>query len=165
MAAAAMVLSCTRQGGELVPTDYDVWARSTERELDYPVPGHLDNYRIIYVNDKGRQYTVQAEEGHSVTTFPPGAMFVKEVYTGMGRPAEGTAPAMLTVMLKAPDDPRSQRGWLFVVKDPSTGTETVMKPAFCADCHAAASDPHGYGAGNPNGEPRDGVYIVPPPLR
>ena len=163
-AIAACLASCS--GGEvsLVPADYRSWSRATERPLDYPVPGHLDNYRVVYANDAARRWSTETRDGRTIVTYPAGAVFVKEVYAGSGRPAEGASPQMLTVMVKAPGDRRAVRGWLFVTRNPATGEEGVVKQQLCAECHAAANDRHTYGEGNPAGELRDGVFIRPPRL-
>ena len=37
--------SCRKQEGNLVPDDYTSWESTTDVELDYPIPGHVEQYR------------------------------------------------------------------------------------------------------------------------
>jgi hypothetical protein len=152
---------CKRETVSLVPADYRSWQLSTQRELNYPIPGHLNNYRIIHVNATGLRYTVTTENGRRTVTYPTGTTLVKEIYSGLDDPPEGALPASIVAMVKNPADHRAIRGWVYLLKNPRTGEEQVVTESLCADCHAAASDRHPYGGGNPGGESRDCVFITP----
>lgn len=142
----------------LVPTDYRSWPKSVDRILDYPIPGHGDNARIIFMDPVAYRAASSAARGDF--RFPEGSVIVKEVYAGL-KPVQGQAPATLTAMVKASGDPRSRDGWLWVTKDMASGAETVIGAAFCATCHAAANEAHPYGDKNPEGEFRDYVFFLP----
>ncbi|RPJ03990.1 MAG: hypothetical protein EHM28_14230, partial [Spirochaetaceae bacterium] len=75
-------------------------------------------------------------------------------------PSTDAKPTSLTVMIKSPDDPRARGGWLWIVKNPATNRETVMRNQFCITCHANANESHPYGDKNPNREFRDYVFFV-----
>jgi hypothetical protein len=83
-------------------------------ELDYPIPGHEDHYRKVYVNDIGTRFTATTSNGRRELRYPPGTVIVKEVYAGLARPAEGEKPMVLTAMIKRPEDQRALDGWLWV---------------------------------------------------
>lgn len=132
------------------------WRKTHAEDLKYPIPGHMDNLRRIYMNPLGTQYLAQKTQGP--LNFPPGTILVKEIYPGPN-PAPGTPPQVLTAMVKAPQDPRAKGGWLWVMKDPSTQKESLYPGQFCFDCHTNANEKHPYGDQNPEGQFRDGVYI------
>ncbi len=142
----------------LLPADYPDLAKSVDRLLDYPIPGHGDDARLIFMN--GTAFAAASAPKDGAVTFPEGSVVIKEIYEGL-KPAAGQAPAMLTAMVKAPGDPAAIDGWIWVVKDLSTGTESVMDADFCATCHAAANEAHPYGDKNPAEAFRDGVFILP----
>jgi hypothetical protein len=85
---------------------------------------------------------------------------VKEVYQ-TSKPAEGELPIQLTIMVKAPKDPRSQGGWIWLTRDLPDGKEEVFRGNYCITCHDNANEKHPYGDGNPKEEFRDYVYFVP----
>lgn len=143
-----------------VPGDWTTWRKSVDRILNYTIPGHGDKARVIYVNALGWEYAGRAGSGR--LEFPEGTVVVKEIYAS-GNPAPGEKPVTLDVMVKAPGDPDSRGGWLWLVKDLASGKETVMTSTFCQTCHANANSPHPYGDKNPEGAFRDYLYFPPKP--
>ena len=90
---------------------------------------------------------------------------IKEIYTGSGESVSGK-PSMLTIMVKRKDHPSARGGWLWIVKKPDSGDETVISEEFCITCHANANEKHPYGDRNPEGEVRDYLFFpYPPPAR
>lgn len=162
--AGFIVLSaCQHQKPPMAPPaeEYRTWNLTTTIELNYPVPGHLEHFRKIYINAVG--YGVQPiEEGDQRTyNYPEGTIIVKEVYTDLSAPQPGEEPIMLDVMIKAPQHPAAQRGWLWVLKNMETREESLIDHKFCCDCHANANEPHPYGDQNPTGSNRDYVFFPP----
>jgi hypothetical protein len=159
MAAVLGAFSCARPAPKsLVPADYAAWERTSARDLDYPVPGHEENRRRIYLNPAGEQVRVTERQGRAWWDYPEGTVLVKEIYAGL-QPRPGEAPFQLTVMIKQPKDPRARGGWLWVVRDTAGGQEKVIDYEFCFDCHANANEPHPYADRNPKGEFRDYVFF------
>jgi hypothetical protein len=144
----------------LVPADYATWSKTTDRRLDYPIPGHEDRLRVIRMNAVGMAYRPSGPAGAERWDFPAGTVIAKEIYPDAD-PAPGTAPIMVTAMVKAPGDPRAQAGWIWVVKDLASGGEKVFDGNFCLSCHEGANEAHPYGDGNPGGEYRDLVFYPP----
>jgi hypothetical protein len=142
----------------LVPTDYRAWKRSTGQELNYPIPGHADNYRRIFMNSVGENPRMETVNGRTIWTYPEGAQIVKEVFKGQS-PAAGEKPVTLTVMLKAPRDRDARGGWLWISKNAASGEETVIAEEFCITCHANANEKHPYSDGNQQEEFRDYVFF------
>ena len=151
---------CTKDEKISIPRDYSEWQRTTTIELDYPIPGHENNYRIIYINAIGEDPRVENQEGKKQITFPKGTIIVKEIYSGFDY-TPGDKPAMLTVMVKAPDDPSNRGGWLWIVQNEEEGTQRVLDSEFCITCHTNANEEHPYGDNNPNEEFRDYVFFLP----
>lgn len=153
------LVSCN--GGDLSTNyvhDWESWKTTTTQKLNYPIPGHMDNYRKIYINESGEQVKKDIVEGRSRYEYPAGTIIAKEVFKGQDY-KEGDEPFQITAMVKAPDDPRSQAGWLWIVKDMTTDSETVLTDEFCLTCHANANEGHPYGDENPNSEFRDYVFF------
>lgn len=142
----------------LVPDDYTGWSRVNEVELDYPIPGHMDNYRVIYINDTGKTYTVDNRGDRKYLLYPEGTIIVKEIY-GSSSPPEGEKPDFLDVMVKDSSHPLSREDWVWIVKDIETKEETVLTQEFCVTCHSNANEEHFYGKGNENGDFRDFVFF------
>ena len=154
-----LLTGCAEEGREpLLTADYSGWDRTTETELDYPIPGHEDNYRRIYIDQTGTNIRITTAEDGVRHSYPEGTVIIKEVFEGSDY-QEGSEPVMLTAMVKRPSDPAARGGWLWVVKDLSTGRETVMETKFCVTCHANANEQHPYGDGNPDGAFRDFVFF------
>lgn len=164
--AASLLLSCAPRAREpeFVPKDYASWRRTTALRLDYPIPGHEDNLRVIRMNEAGFAVRPIPVDGRLRYDFPAGTVIAKEVYQGPS-PAPGEAPASITAMVKAPDDPRALGGWLWIAKDLSKPfpNETVFGDRFCVGCHANANERHPYGDRNAAEEFRDYVFFVPAP--
>jgi len=158
-AAALLALSCARPAPRApVPADYASWERTTTAVLDYPVPGHEEHHRRIFINRIGQGMRREVRQGRVVHDYPEGTVIVKEIYAGL-QLRQGEAPFQLTVMIKKPKDPLARGGWLWVVRDMASGQETVIDYEFCFDCHSNANEPHPYGDKNPGGEFRDYVFF------
>jgi len=155
------LISCS--GGEsiaLVPEEYGDWQRTTQEDLRFPIPGHEDNLRRIYINSAGLQYRKETEGDRTHYFFPEGTVIVKEIYQGF-TPAPGDTPQRLTVMVKKPDHPDALGGWLWVTRDPGSGEENIITNEFCLTCHSNANEAHPYDDGNPKGEFRDYLFYLP----
>ena len=161
LAASAVLLSCAPRTSPVYATaDYPTWQRTTNVVLDYPIPGHQDRFRIPRMNALGFTAQPTIENGKRRWDFPEGTVIVKEVFATTA-PAVGEKPIQLTIMVKAPKDPHSQGGWLWITRDLPGGKEAVFMGNFCITCHANANEKHPYGDGNPNEEFRDYVYFAP----
>jgi hypothetical protein len=156
----SIVGGCRKEGttGPLLPAEYNTWARTTERVLDYPIPGHEDRYRRIFINALGGEVTVSTTERRVSWEYPTGTTIVKEIFAGAAVQAD-EGPVMLTGMIKAPGNPRARGGWLWVVRDLTSGSEQIVDWEFCVDCHANANEPHPYGDRNEGNEFRDYVFF------
>ena len=154
-----VLATCQRDSaGALIPLDYASWSRTTTAILDYPIPGHEDHFRLIYINPVGEGLDVKQEAGRTTHSYPQGTVIVKEIYSERShRP--GDIPAQLTVMIKDSDHPDARGGWLWVVRDVATGQDTVFTGAFCVTCHDNANEEHPYGDRNPEAEFRDYVFF------
>lgn len=160
MAAIVLFLSCRKEEDvPAVPDNYSDWERIHEVELDYPVPGHESNYRIIYMNERGRDVEISQDNGRRGFTYPEGTIIAKAVYEGLD-PGPGAEPVMITAMVKQADHPNARGGWVWVVKNLNTGDERVIEEAFCYTCHTAANESHPYADGNPEEEFRDYVFFA-----
>ena len=47
---------------------------------------------------------------------------------------------MVLGMIKGPNHPLQQGGWVWVMRNPRTGEETVFDSEFCVTCHADANE-------------------------
>ena len=148
-----------------VPDDYRSWKKPTDETLDYPIPGHENNCRIIYINLTGENVRMTKKNNRIFYEYPEGTVIVKEVYKGLEPPTEDEEPLTLTVMIKDAEHPKARSGWLWIVKNFQTGEEMLIDYEACVACHANANERHPYGDKNPNGDYRDYVYFPPrPPL-
>lgn len=145
----------------LVPDDYRSWNKTTDKTLDYPIPGHESNFRIIYINSTGEKVQTTEKNNRVFYEYPEGTIIVKEVYYGLEHPEQDEVPKELTVMIKDPQHQQSRSGWLWILKDVKTGEETIIDYEFCVECHANANETHPYGDENPNEDFRDSVYFPP----
>ena len=161
LAVSATLVGCTPGKPTIYATpDYHSWKRTTDVVLDYPIPGHQNRFRIPRMNDVGFTAKPTMDNGKRRWDFPAGTVIVKEVYQTT-KPAPGEQPIQLTIMVKAPKDPHSQGGWLWITRDLPDGKEAVFMGNFCITCHANANEKHPYGDGNPKEEFRDYIYFVP----
>lgn len=147
-------------GGPRVPENHAGWSRTTDVELDYPIPGHESHYRRIYINETGENYTVTEKDGRVIHDYPKGTIIIKDIYPDQTY-REGDEPVMQTVMIKDPEHEQNRGGWLWIVKDLGSGTETVMDDPFCLTCHSNANEEHPYGDKNTDEEYRDYVFFPP----
>lgn len=160
VSAAFFILSCEKEPEvQNIPDNYSSWERINDVELNYPVPGHESNYRVIYMNEKGRDVDISMEEGRRRYEFPQGTVVAKAVYEGLD-PAPDAEPVMITAMVKNKEHPAARGGWVWVLKNLNTGDERIIEEAFCFTCHAAANESHPYGDGNPEEEYRDYVFFA-----
>jgi hypothetical protein len=154
--------ACTPEEALLIPSQYPLWKKSVEADLNVLIPGHMDNLRRIYMNDTGFSYLRENPEA-GVTAparFPSGTIVVKEIFEGSSA-APGEAPDTLMAMIKAPEDIRARGGWIWVVKDFSTGEESIFEDQFCFTCHSDANNSHPYGDTNPDAIFRDYLFHFP----
>jgi hypothetical protein len=156
---AGCLAGCRKQEpGPLLPVDYAGWARTTMKVLDYPIPGHEDRGRRIYINSTGTGVRVSSETGRVTWSYPAGSIIIKEIFGGL-EIGEADKPVMLTAMIKEPEHPQARGGWVWVMKDLASGGERVIDWEFCVDCHANANEPHPYGDKNEGNEFRDYVFF------
>lgn len=153
------LVSCAEKAAEpIVPTEYSSWGTTTKLELNYPIPGHENNYRKIFINNVGENPTITTRSGEVHYDYPDGTVIIKEIYPGLNY-VPGSEPAMLTVMVKDRENTKSRGGWLWVVKNLSIQKENVITQEFCVTCHENANEPHPYGDGNPDAIFRDYVFF------
>lgn len=159
-----VLLGCTaREPKPLVPqADYTAWTRTTEVELDYPVPGHESHYRRIYINDQGKDPLISREGSQVNYQYPEGTVVVKEIYPGQSF-SPGDEPVALTIMVKAPDHAAARQGWVYLLKNPDSGAERIFEGDLCFTCHKTANESHPYGDGNQENSFRDYLFFPFPP--
>lgn len=158
-----LLTGCSRQETvDFIPADYRSWPRTTNTTLQFPIPGHEDNLRKIYINPEGLDYDRELEDGKLHYFFPEGTVIVKEVYDGFD-PAPDEPPKQLTVMVKKPEHPKAQGGWLWIVAPSAEGRENIVENEFCLTCHSNANEQHPYDDGNPREQFRDYVFYLPEP--
>ncbi len=151
--------SCTqRKSDQLVPKDHAAWKKTTGIELNYPIPGHENTYRKIFINPIGEGVKIIAAQDKNTYEYPEGTIILKEIYEGQ-RYEPGMKPVMLTAMIKSSSAPEARGGWIWVVKDTASGKETVFTDEFCVTCHSNANEAHPYGDGNKKQEFRDYVFF------
>lgn len=160
--AVALMSSCASKAESLalISADYPSWGRTTDLRLDYPIPGHEDNFRIIYMNETGFGFARTTEGQTERVDFPEGTVIAKEVYNGSS-PEPGTPPMMVTAMIKASGNPDARGGWVWVAKDLTLGKETIIKGDFCFGCHTNANEAHPYGDKNLDESFCDYVFFIP----
>ena len=149
-----------KENTAMVPGNHEGWSRTTVVELDYPIPGHESHYRRTYINSIGENFTVSLEDGKTVHEYPAGTIIIKDIYPGLVF-ENGDQPVMQTVMIKDPEHPHNRGGWVWIIKNLETGTETVMDDLFCLSCHSNANEQHPYGDKNTREEFRDYVFFPP----
>jgi len=164
-AVLALLFSCSgRDKSPMVAAERSGWKPTHDVELDYPIPGHEDKYRRIFMSPEGEKPKIEIVKGKTSYRYPDGTQVVKEIYDS-GKFREGAKPVALTVMVKRPDHPLSRRGWIWILKDNASGNETIIEGEFCVTCHANANERHPYGDGNPRNEFRDYLFFpYPKPL-
>jgi hypothetical protein len=143
------------------PVEYRTWKEATEIELNYPVPGHLDHFRRIYINGIGEKVQITERNSRRFYDYPEGTIIVKEIYQGLAQPEDGEEPIALTIMIKNSQDPRGRNKWFWVSTEFDSKQEQIIEHEFCVDCHANANEPHPYSDKNPNNDFRDFVYFPP----
>jgi hypothetical protein len=144
-----------------VSSSYNNWKRTHSVELDYPIPGHEDKYRRIFINSAGEKPEILTVKGRVTYAYPEDTQIVKEVYEDR-IPQPGKEPAMLTVMIKKTGHPLARGGWLWIVKDVKSSKETIISEEFCITCHTNANEKHPYGDRNPKNEFRDYLFFPYP---
>jgi hypothetical protein len=157
---AVAIVSCDRSSEQesLAPADYSSWRSTTSTVLDYPIPGHADTFRRIYINPTGQGVQVDREGAENVYRYPRDTIIVKEIFESEPTSPEDS-PTRLTVMVKDPDHEAAAGGWVWIMKDPQNGDEVIQQTAFCVSCHNNANEPHPYGDRNEGGEFRDFVFF------
>lgn len=157
-----MIIAC-QQAPDIptIPTDYRSWRMTTETALNYPVPGHEDHFRKIYINPTGEKFTRTVTNNRVFCKFPEGTIIIKEIYAGLEEPGSQENPVTLTVMMKDAEHPEARGGWVWLAQNYATKETNVLDYELCVDCHANANERHPYGDGNPDQEFRDYVYFPP----
>jgi hypothetical protein len=162
----ALISGCAKSPEIYAPPEYVSWRATTDVVLNYPIPGHMNRFRLPRMNDLGFSAVPKTVGGKLHWDFPEDTVIVKEVYA-TSKPGPGDKPIQLTIMAKDPGDRRALGGWLWYTKVLPDGKETLFPGNYCITCHANANEQHPYGDGNPNEEFRDYVYFVPgekPPM-
>ena len=146
------LFSCSK-GGLLVsvPDNYRNWSQTAEGILDTPISGHTSPYRRIFINDTAERVNFDGERNAYV--YPKGSIILKEIL-----PAPDAVPEAFTIMLKDPENRYALGGWVWLIKDPGSGKETIVDNDFCFSCHVYANEIHNYGDMNPQGQDRDYVF-------
>jgi hypothetical protein len=154
--------SCSREESLVIPSQYSFWERTVDIDLNVPIPGHMDNLRRIFMNETGFSYLREnPEAGNSIPAlFPDGTMIVKEIYESP-TVQPGEAPQSLMAMVKSSGHSDARGGWLWVVKDFSTGKENIFTDQFCVTCHSDANNSHPYGDRNAESQFRDYLFHFP----
>jgi|GEM_PF-954571 len=142
-------------------SEYRSWTKTVPDILSYPIPGHEDKYRRIFISPSGIATWIESRGGRRHYQYPPDTQIIKEILPSNWNGSD--PPLMLTAMVKRPQDPRARGGWLWIVYSPGTGKETVITEEFCITCHGNANEPHPYGDKNPNNEFRDYLFFPYPP--
>lgn len=153
-------ISCTEP--EINPylnLDYSNWKKTTNIELDYPIPGHMDNYRIAYINQIGENLSITQQGQSVIHDYPKGTIIIKEIYENTTY-QPGDKVISLTAMVKNPQSPYAQGGWIWIMKPMPNGKEIINRDGFCFNCHNDANERHPYGQGNPDEEYRDCVFYT-----
>jgi len=159
--AIFLLVSCdSNKQVNFIPEDYREWPGTTNTKLQFPIPGHEDNLRKIYINPQGLEYQETDANGNTQYFFPEGTVIVKEIYEGFN-PEPDESPKQLTVMVKKPEHPKSLGGWLWLVAPSADGPEKIVENEFCLTCHSNANEQHPYADGNPEEEFRDYVFYLP----
>ncbi|MEM5947026.1 cytochrome P460 family protein [Spirochaetia bacterium 38H-sp] len=138
-----------------IEDDYRSWKRTTNIELDYPIPGHGSAYRRIYINPTGENVKIEKKGNWESYIYPEGTVIVKEIFNK--KPAGEEKADILTAMIKAPNDPNSKNGWVWIMQRGNTAT--IITDPFCVTCHENANESHPYGDGNPGAVFRDFVFF------
>jgi hypothetical protein len=149
---------CQRQSTPLVTSDYANWSSTTTEVLNYPIPGHEENLRRIFINETGKGVSTEMRVNRLFHSYPENTVIIKEVYDGF-TPDDDDDPVRLLVMIKNSQHSQSRGGWVWISKDVSSGDEQIIDYQFCFDCHGDANERHPYGDGNPRAEFRDYVYF------
>ena len=75
-----LLLSCRKEETtSYVPEGYRGWKQTTNVVLDYPIPGHENHWRRIYINSTGEGVTSETREGRGYDAYPVGTIIVKEI--------------------------------------------------------------------------------------
>ena len=117
----AVALGLPAAAAPLIPGDYREWEKTTKTPLNYPIPGHLDHYRIPYINSMGTRVEVVTRDGRVSYAYPKGTVIVKESYEGLEAPKPGDKPIRIYAMIKDPENPMARGGWVWVLRDVAQG--------------------------------------------
>lgn len=159
-----LLTSCSKKEPLLLRvSEYPAWTKTVPDILSYPIPGHEDKYRRIFISPEGIAPRIETEGERKLYQYPTDTQIIKEILPPNWNGSD--PPLMLTAMVKRPQDPRARGGWLWIVYTPGTGKETVITEEFCITCHGNANEPHPYGDKNPNNEFRDYLFFPYPPAQ
>lgn len=140
-----------------IPPNYKDWEKPVGL-LEYPVPGHGESRRLIYVNRIALTGGIrQGADGRKFVIYPKGTIIIKEVYR---KTENGYAKKpQLTIMVKDPGNEAARYGWLYYVKNADQASVTLVENKLCEGCHDAANERHPYFDQNKEGMFRDYVFI------
>lgn len=145
------------KGTAFTVPDYSSWSEPAGTTLDYPVPGHGDTLRKIFVNEIAAGVRKETDDkGRARYIFPDDSIFIKEVYQTEEDIAVGKKA--LTIMVKASENTASQDGWLYYMQKHGE-TATRIDGNMCIGCHEAANDRHIYFDRNSERAFRDYIFI------
>jgi len=149
--------SCApRERPPLLPEDVTQWTQLNQIPMDYPVPGHENQYRVTYINDRG----LSPQMSDQGLVYPEGTIIAKVIHETL---EADSAEVAITAMIKDSLSDDSKEGWVWVMKDLATNQERIINSTMCVTCHQSANEPHPYGEGNPQGLFRDYAFFYPNP--
>ncbi|NCN05155.1 MAG: cytochrome P460 family protein [Spirochaetales bacterium] len=155
------IVSCQQDSETLVPSDYSQWKMTSSELLNFPIPGHGNGERLIYMNDLGISYLDRVSNLESADLgFPPGTLLVKEIFASPN-PSVDDEPRMITAMYKDPDHPFQRGGWVWIIKNGPNAQESYLDEEFCFTCHNSANQAFPYGQQNLAGRFQDFVFYIP----
>lgn len=152
-----LIISCMKMEEKYQTIgDYTKWKKPVDKVLDYAVPGHGKDLRVIYANSKAFEVK-QKKKGNQIRyKFPDGSIIVKAIYAN--KADVGKNEKMITYMVKESKNPKSQDNWLYFMQ--KKGEKPVLVGSkMCIRCHEAANETHQYFDGNKNGDFMDYIFV------
>jgi hypothetical protein len=135
--------------------DYKDWKKPVPEVLNYPVPAHGTENRVIYGNDLAFKVGYTLNNGRKIYRFPDGAVIIKENFAPEDTELKGKPD--LTIMVKDSAGEGALDGWHYYMKH---GDEPAMpvRNKMCIDCHSAANESFPYFDKNPDEDFRDYIF-------
>ena len=143
--AAALVAGCASLPNPFAEpdprwADYKGWTRVNDEPTTGQSPGlgtvheGAEGYRVVYVNDVGRDTILSSGDANGDYDYPEGTVVVKEQYEDEAAYLAGAEAGEVdvTVSLKVADGAEPAANWQW-----STGyTASAGDSAFCSGCHS-----------------------------